>query len=53
MTLGESSSTAKWILHGQDHETYLLKLQNDGNLALYSSSKAWYNPSGVQAALDT
>ena len=31
----------------------LLILQNNGNLALYSSNKAWYNPSGVQAALET
>ena len=53
VALGESSSTIKRILHGQDHETYLLILQNDGNLALYSSNKAWYNPSGLQAALDT
>ena len=53
MALGESSSTIKRILHGQDHETYLLILQNNGNLALYSSNKAWYNPSGLQAALDT
>ena len=53
VALGESSCTIKRILHGQDHETYLLILQNDGNLALYSSNKAWYNPSGLQAALDT
>ena len=53
VALGESSSTIKRILHGQDHETYLLILQNNGNLALYSSNKAWYNPSGLQAALDT
>ena len=32
---------------------YLVILHNDGNLALYSSNKAWYNPSGVQAALET
>ena len=52
VALGESSSTIKWILHGDDQQTYLLILQNDGNLALYSS-RAWYNPSGFQAALDT
>ena len=53
VALGESSSTIKWILHGDDHNTYLLILQNDGNLVLYSSSRDWYNPSGFQAALDT
>ena len=52
VTLGESSSTIKWILHGDDDQTYLLMLENDGNLALYST-RAWYNPSGLQAALDT
>ena len=50
---GESSSIIKWILYGKDYQTYLLILQNDGNLALYSSNKAWYNPSGVQTALET
>ena len=53
VALGESSSTIKWILHGDDDNTYLLILQNDGNLVLYSSSRDWYNPSGFQAALDT
>ena len=53
VALGKSSSTIKWILHGDDHNTYLLILQNDGNLVLYSSSRDWYNPSGFQAALDT
>ena len=53
VALGESSSTIKWILYGKDYQTYLLILQNDGNLALYSSKKALYNPSGVQAALET
>ena len=53
VALGESSSTVKWILHTKDPQTYLLILENDGNVALYSSNKAWYNPSGVQPALDT
>ena len=53
VAFGEPSSTIKRILHRQDHETYLLVLQNNGNLALYSWNKAWYNPSGLQAALDT
>ena len=53
MALGESSSTVKWILHTKDPQTYLLILQNDGNVALYSSDMTWYNPSGVQAALHT
>ena len=50
---GESSSTIKWILYGKDYQTYLLILQNDGNLALYLSNNAWYNPSCVQAVLET
>ena len=53
VALEESSSSIKWILNGRDYQTYLLILQNDGNLALYSSNKAWYYPSGFQAALDT
>ena len=53
VALGESSSSIKWILYGRDYQTYLLILQNDENLAFYSSNKAWYNPSGFQAALDT
>ena len=50
--LGESSSSIKWILYRRDYQTYLLILQNNGNLTLYSV-RAWYNPSGFQAALDT
>ena len=52
VALGESSSSIKWILYETDYQTYVLILQNDGNFALYSS-RAWYNPSGFQAALDT
>ena len=53
VALGEPSSTIKRILHGQDHKTYLLILQNNKKLAVYSSNKAWHNPSGLQAALDS
>ena len=52
VALGESTSTIKQILYGKDYQTYLLILQKDGNLALYSS-RAWYNSSGFQTAFDT
>ena len=53
VALGESDSSIKWILHGDDYYTQKLILQNDGNLVLYSSHKPWYNPNGVVDALDT
>ena len=50
----EGTFHSKWILQSSgDSDTYLLVLQNDGNLVLYSHSKDWKNLNGIAAALDT